>query len=61
MTAAKVARLSIRIGWLYGVVLMLGVRGSLRLLSRFVYVLSVGEFAPECRAALSRRRSLARM
>ncbi len=61
MTAAMVARLCIRIGWLYGVVLMRGVRGSLRLLSRFVYVLSVGELAPECRAAPSRRRDLVRL
>jgi hypothetical protein len=59
--SAIAARLCIRIGWLYGVVSVLGVRGSLRLQSRSAYVLSVGELAPECRAALSHRRDLARL
>ena len=61
MTHVMAARLCIRIGWLYGVVWVRGVQGSLRLQSRSVYVLSVGELAPECRAAPSRRRVLARL
>jgi hypothetical protein len=61
MTNAMAAGLCIRIGWLYGVVSVRGVQGSLRPQSRSVYVLSVGELAPECRAAPSHRRDLARL
>ncbi len=61
MGSAMAEELCIHIAWAYGVASVRGVQELLRPRSRSVYVLSAGELAPECRAAPSRRRSLARM
>jgi hypothetical protein len=60
MVVLTIALVCIRTGWLYGASWVRGARGLLRVLSRCAYALSASELAPECRAAPSRRRDLAR-